>query len=92
MGDEPSGRGAVFIGAVRQADRLRCHHCGAERALPRQCPQCGYAVKTVGQGTERIEEVLGETFPGVGIARLDRDVIHAGVEDTFQIIGFGHAV
>lgn len=59
----------------RHASRLRCHHCGADRELPRQCPQCGYAVKTVGQGTERIEETLSETFPGVGIARLDRDVV-----------------
>jgi primosomal protein N' (replication factor Y) len=59
----------------RQSARLRCHHCGADRELPRQCPQCGYAVKTVGQGTERIEETLTETFPGIEIARLDRDVV-----------------
>ena len=59
----------------RQAARLRCHHCGADRELPRQCPVCGYAVKTVGQGTERVEENLAELFPGVGIARLDRDVV-----------------
>lgn len=59
----------------RNASRLRCHHCGADRELPRQCPTCGYAVKTVGQGTERIEETLAETFPGVSIARLDRDVV-----------------
>jgi primosomal protein N' (replication factor Y) len=64
----------------RQADRLRCHHCGADRELPRQCPQCGYAVKTVGQGTERVEETLAATFPGVGIARLDRDVVRRSDE------------
>ena len=64
----------------RQAGRLRCHHCGADRELPRQCPQCGYAVKTVGQGTERVEENLAESFPGVGIARLDRDVVRRGEE------------
>jgi primosomal protein N' (replication factor Y) len=64
----------------RNASRLRCHHCGADRDLPRQCPQCGYAVKTVGQGTERIEETLAETFPGVGIARLDRDVVRRADE------------
>lgn len=64
----------------RQAGRLRCHHCGADRDLPRQCPQCGYAVKTVGQGTERVEESLVETFPGVGIARLDRDVVRRSDE------------
>ncbi len=59
----------------RNASRLRCHHCGADRELPRQCPTCGYAVKTVGQGTERVEETLAESFPGVAIARLDRDVV-----------------
>lgn len=64
----------------RQAGRLRCHHCGADRDLPRQCPQCGYAVKTVGQGTERVEESLAEAFPGVGIARLDRDVVRRNDE------------
>lgn len=64
----------------RQAGRLRCHHCGADRELPRQCPQCGYAVKTVGQGTERVEESLAEMFPGVGIARLDRDVVRRNDE------------
>jgi len=57
------------------ASRLRCHHCGADAPLPENCPQCGYAVKHVGQGTERVEETLAKLFPGVAIARLDRDVV-----------------
>jgi primosomal protein N' (replication factor Y) len=57
------------------AGRLRCHHCGGDAPLPQRCPQCGFAVKPVGQGTERIEETLGSLFPGVIIARLDRDVV-----------------
>jgi primosomal protein N' (replication factor Y) (superfamily II helicase) len=57
------------------AGRLRCHHCGADAPLPSRCPQCGFLVKPVGQGTERIEETLGTLFPGVAIARLDRDVV-----------------
>jgi primosomal protein N' (replication factor Y) len=32
-------------------------------------------VKPVGQGTERIEEVLGEIFPNAPLVRLDRDVV-----------------
>ena len=59
----------------RQADALRCHHCGAERALPRQCPTCGHGLRTVGQGTERVEETLAALFPNVPVARLDRDVV-----------------
>ena len=57
------------------ASRLRCHHCGADAPLPANCPQCGYAVKHVGQGTERVEETLAKLFPGVALARLDRDVV-----------------
>ena len=55
--------------------RLRCHHCGADAALPERCPQCGFAVKPVGQGTERIEETLAALFPGAPCIRLDRDVV-----------------
>ena len=57
------------------AGRLRCHHCGADAPLPQRCPQCGFTVKPVGQGTERIEEVLAARFPAAPIARLDRDVV-----------------
>jgi len=57
------------------ASRLRCHHCGADAPLPETCPQCGYAVKHVGQGTERVEETVAKLFPGVALARLDRDVV-----------------
>ena len=47
------------------AGRLRCHHCGADGPLPARCPQCGFAVKPVGQGTERIEEAIAALFPGL---------------------------
>jgi primosomal protein N' (replication factor Y) (superfamily II helicase) len=57
------------------ANRLRCHHCGADEPLPARCPQCGFAVKPVGQGTERIEEALEKMFPDVPLVRLDRDVV-----------------
>ncbi|HEY0634672.1 MAG TPA: primosomal protein N', partial [Gammaproteobacteria bacterium] len=54
--------------------RLRCHHCGTERPVPKQCPHCGSAdLRPLGQGTERIEEGLKVRFPGVGLVRIDRD-------------------
>ena len=68
---ECDARLTVHLGAAR----LRCHHCGADAPLPARCPQCGFAVKPVGQGTERIEAALATRFPGVSIARLDRDVV-----------------
>jgi len=59
----------------RASQRLKCHHCGADIALPSRCPQCGYAVKPVGQGTERVEEALAALFPESPLARIDRDVV-----------------
>ncbi len=54
--------------------RLVCHHCGAERPVPARCTHCGSeAFGAVGQGTERIEQVLMELFPDAGVARVDRD-------------------
>jgi len=54
--------------------RLRCHHCGAESAIPRACPTCGNVdLKPMGRGTQRVEETLAATFPGARIVRIDRD-------------------
>ncbi|WP_428623113.1 primosomal protein N' [Sedimenticola sp.] len=53
---------------------LWCHHCGSQRRQDDKCPECGDTdLRTLGQGTERVEEVLANWFPDVGIARIDRD-------------------
>ena len=54
--------------------RLRCHHCGAEEAIPRACPTCGNAdLRAVGRGTQRVEETLAAMFPAARLVRIDRD-------------------
>ncbi|MGA7541099.1 MAG: primosomal protein N', partial [Steroidobacteraceae bacterium] len=75
------------------AGRLRCHHCGADTALPTRCPQCGFAVKPVGQGTERIEETLATLFPGIPCIRLDRDVVRrrGDMEEAMRRMASGEA-
>lgn len=54
--------------------RLRCHHCGHERAVDRRCGECGSAdLRDVGQGTEKLEQALATRFPEAGVLRIDRD-------------------
>jgi len=54
--------------------RLRCHHCGYEKAAPVYCPDCQQdSLYIPGAGTERIEIALTEKFPSVMISRIDRD-------------------
>jgi primosomal protein N' (replication factor Y) len=58
----------------RAHNKLRCHHCGAERPPEPACPQCKSSdLLAVGQGTERVEQTLQALFPDIGLARIDRD-------------------
>src|SRR5437016_1979248 len=73
---------------------LRCHHCGAESAIPRACPTCGNVdLKPMGRGTQRVEETLAAAFPGARIVRIDRDSARrrAELSHTLQGIQRGEA-
>jgi primosomal protein N' (replication factor Y) len=73
--------------------RLRCHHCGAEEAIPALCGSCTGPVKPVGQGTQRIEETLARIFPEAPIVRLDRDAVRrkGQMESAFDRVTSGEA-
>ncbi len=58
-----------------RSQRLRCHHCGADQPMPLACPRCAHEIKPVGQGTERVEDLLRDQFPRVSMVRLDRDSV-----------------
>ena len=68
----------------RRAQQLRCHHCGAQAAVPTICANCQQALLPVGQGTERVEETLTRIFPDAPLARLDRD--SASVRGSMQTV------
>ena len=58
----------------RHPERLHCHHCDARKMIPPACQECGEAaLKPLGMGTQRLEEVLAQQFPTVPIIRVDRD-------------------
>ncbi len=60
----------------RRDDRLRCHGCDLERATPARCPQCDEpGLQFLGEGSEKIEDVLRTRFPEAAIARMDRDAV-----------------
>lgn len=55
-------------------EHLRCHYCGYQRGIPRQCPKCsGSELRPLGQGTERLEQALGVLFPESRVLRIDSD-------------------
>jgi primosomal protein N' (replication factor Y) len=57
-----------------RSGRLRCHHCGKEKALRWGCETCGSERVAVGAGTQRVSDELQSLYPDRRIARLDRDI------------------
>jgi len=52
---------------------LKCHHCGAQRRMESDCPDCGTQLRPLGHGTERLEDTLAARFPGETVTRIDSD-------------------
>jgi len=77
----------------RDDAELRCHYCGAVQPLPTRCGRCGFAVRPVGQGTERVAETLAAMFPQAPLVRLDRDTARdaADVEAVMNALLDGSA-
>ena len=67
---------SVSLTFHRAANRLVCHLCGHQAAVPRNCPKChDPAIRQAGLGSERVEEVVGKVFPQANIKRMDADTM-----------------
>ena len=65
---------AVSLTYHLYSNELRCHYCGHCEDAPVACPECGSAkIKTLGFGTEKIEDSLKLFLPDANIARMDLD-------------------
>ena len=65
---------SVSLTVHRAERRARCHYCNYAAAQPDTCPRCaGPYLEQLGFGTERVEAEIRRYFPGIRVARLDRD-------------------
>ena len=58
-------------------ERLMCHYCGYSQPVPKRCPSCGGPLKTLGLGTQKVEQELEELYPGLPVSRMDADTVSA---------------
>ncbi len=82
---------SVAVTYHRWRRRAVCHYCMGEQPEPRQCGDCGHPVSLVGVGTERAEDTIRRMFPGVRIARMDRDTMvrRESYEEVLDAFGRG---
>jgi primosomal protein N' (replication factor Y) (superfamily II helicase) len=69
---------AVSLTYHQYRNVLVCHHCGYKENMPQQCPSCTSArLKTVGYGTEKVEEEINLHFPNAQVQRMDLETTRA---------------
>ncbi len=52
---------------------LRCHYCGFTTFKKEQCPKCKEDLNFYGLGTEKLEQIVKESFPDIKVLRMDAD-------------------
>ena len=57
-------------------NRLMCHYCGYSQPVPERC-DCGGPLKTIGTGTQKVQEELAFLFPEMETSRMDADTVSA---------------
>jgi primosomal protein N' (replication factor Y) (superfamily II helicase) len=65
--------------------KLKCHYCGYQMSVPSYCAECNSKeIRTVGFGTQKVEEELASLFPKAIIRRMDHDTTRT--KNAFQTI------
>ncbi len=60
--------------SVHRDGKMRCHYCGYTQPRTGECPECGS--RHIGEfraGTQQIEDIVKEAFPGARVLRMDMD-------------------
>ncbi|PGZ94830.1 primosomal protein N' [Bacillus sp. AFS029533] len=53
---------------------LKCHYCGYDTYMPKQCPSClSEHIRFFGTGTQKVEEAITKTYPEARVIRMDND-------------------
>lgn len=75
---------AVSLTYHQYRHALVCHLCGYKETVPHHCPTCtSTRLRTVGYGTEKLEEELNTFFPDANVQRMDLDTTRSkGGYDT----------
>lgn len=65
--------------------RLICHYCGYEIPMTDKCPSCGSSyIGGFRAGTQKIQELTAQRFPGARILRMDYDTTRT--KDSYEKI------
>lgn len=80
---------AVSLTYHQYRGAMICHYCGYREAMPEKCPSCSSTrLRTVGYGTEKLEEELSLQFPDAIVQRMDFDTTRSKTAYESILEGF----
>ena len=69
--------------------RMVCSYCGQNHIPPAMCPSCqSVRLEAAGYGTERLEAMVKQQFPGASVARFDRETIKTNSKESETLQAF----
>lgn len=75
----------VTLTQHKASARMECHYCGYSVERPTICPACQTQdIRSMGFGTEKVEEEISRLYPEADVARLDGDT--SSSESAFRRI------
>jgi primosomal protein N' (replication factor Y) len=76
---------AVSLTYHMYSNELRCHYCGHVEPIVNECAECSSTrIKTMGYGTEKLEEDLKLLIPEIRVQRMDLDTTRK--KNSYQTI------
>ena len=58
-------------------NRMMCHYCGFSQPVLQRCGHCGGPLKTIGTGTQKVQQELFDLYPELRSDRMDADTVSA---------------
>lgn len=79
---------SAWLVTHKSANKLQCHHCGFQSAIPKDCPACHEKDKlhACGPGVERLYEEVLEYFPDAKVEVMASDSPKAAEEIVQRMI------
>ena len=75
----------------KKNNKLMCHYCGYSDEMPKKCSSCGSErFRSMGFGTQKLEEQLNNLFPDARILRMDADTVFSRYAYEENFTAFKH--
>ncbi len=64
---------SVSLTYHKRGNSIKCHYCGIDEKFENACRKCGSELRSMGMGTQTVEDEARKILPSATVARMDSD-------------------